>query len=222
MDYIKYPRTYHLNWSKGVQSDDKIIKCLDHFIGKEIVALEKLDGENTTLYSDYYHARSIDSKFNFTRSWVATMHSGMRFDIPNNLRLVVENMWGKHSIRYENLNGYAYLLSIWKDIGSKKHICLNYDETLEWADKFDLPMPKELYRGVFDEVKLRAIANSLDDKKVEGYVIRLTDEYLLSNVNKSIAKYVREGHVQPDSDHWLKNAKKNGDLIKPIKPYYMS
>jgi hypothetical protein len=146
MRRIKYPRTYHFPWSLVVQSDDKIIKDLSHLIGKEIVVSEKLDGENTTLYPDYYHARSIDSMFNKTRSWVAKMHSVLRDDIPSDMKLVGENMWGKHSIRYNDnqLKGYFYLFSMWKYNGNSD-FCINFDDLLEYSELLDLPMPKVFY-----------------------------------------------------------------------------
>ena len=43
---IKYPRTFHLPWSPGATSDDKMLKSIEHFIGKEVVITEKMDGEN--------------------------------------------------------------------------------------------------------------------------------------------------------------------------------
>lgn len=220
--YTKYGRTYHLPWSKGIQSDDKIIKNLSSFENKEIVVLEKMDGENTTLYSDYYHARSLDSQYNFTRSWIAKMHSVMKFDIPENFRFVFENIWAEHSIRYENIDTYAFLLSIWKTSEDEsKDVCLSYDDTKDWAELLDVRMPKEFYRGIFDQEKLIELANTIDTTKIEGYVIRLTSEFDKKDMQTSVSKFVRDGHVQPNAEHWLKNAKQNGQLIGNIKPYYM-
>jgi len=67
-DYIKYPRTYHLPWSEEVKSDDKTLHDLSHFIGKEVVITEKMDGENTTWYNNNTHARSIDSQSTISRT----------------------------------------------------------------------------------------------------------------------------------------------------------
>jgi hypothetical protein len=53
---IKYPRTYHLPFSEALQSDDKLIDSLDEIGGREVVALLKMDGENTTLYNDEHPA----------------------------------------------------------------------------------------------------------------------------------------------------------------------
>ena len=53
---IKYPRTPHLPWSLGATNDDVKQRDLSHFVGKQVVVTEKMDGENTTLYNDYIHA----------------------------------------------------------------------------------------------------------------------------------------------------------------------
>lgn len=72
IDRIKYGRTYHLPWSPGATSDDKMHAEVESlFGGQEIVVTEKLDGESTTIYADRFtHARSVDSKAHRSRDWV--------------------------------------------------------------------------------------------------------------------------------------------------------
>lgn len=220
----KYPKTYHVPWSLAIQSDDKIFKSMSHFHGKFIVATEKLDGENTTLSSTYYHARSLDSAFNWTRSWVATMHACLRYDIPEGMKLVGENLFAKHAIEYPDysLEGYFYLFSMWEDIiGSEEDYCLDYDDIVSYANLFDLPMPKVLYRGIYDEVALQKIANELDTSRCEGYVIRTVDGFMRSEFTKCVAKFVRANHVQDNADHWLKSAVQNGKLQPNVRPKCM-
>jgi hypothetical protein len=43
-NYTKYPRTFHLPYSFGRTSDDKVLKTDDQFIGKHVVITEKMDG----------------------------------------------------------------------------------------------------------------------------------------------------------------------------------
>ncbi len=45
LEYIKYHRTYHLSYSKGLQNDDKKHFKDSFFDGKEIVVTIKMDGE---------------------------------------------------------------------------------------------------------------------------------------------------------------------------------
>lgn len=91
--YKKYPRTPHLPFSLGVQSDDKVLKSISHFEGKDIIITEKMDGENTTMYSNHIHARSIDSKHHPSRDYVKQLHANIKYMIPSNMRLIGENMF---------------------------------------------------------------------------------------------------------------------------------
>src|SRR5690606_33193847 len=57
---VKYPRTYHLPWSPGMTKDDRMMDSDKAFEGKEVIAVVKMDGENTTMYQDYIHARALE------------------------------------------------------------------------------------------------------------------------------------------------------------------
>lgn len=217
----KYPRTYHLPFSKALQSDDKLIDSLNAFHDQEIVVTLKMDGENTTMYHDgYSHARSIDSKTNWTRDVVKKILSVIQHDIPEGYRLCCENLYAKHSIEYPDdyLEGYVYLLSVWDE----KNTCLSWDDTMLYAELLDLPTPKVLYRGIYDEKKLKEISEKLDTNIEEGFVVRLTKSIPYDEFSNCFTKYVRAGHVQEDAEHWLKNAKPNGTPKQPCKPSFMS
>jgi hypothetical protein len=41
----KYPRTYHLPFSPGLQNDDRVIETLGGLIGQEVIVTEKMYGE---------------------------------------------------------------------------------------------------------------------------------------------------------------------------------
>ncbi len=49
---VKYPRTAHLPWSGATTADDITADDIIGFAGKNVVATVKLDGENTTMYSE--------------------------------------------------------------------------------------------------------------------------------------------------------------------------
>lgn len=68
--YVKYPRTYHLPWSPGLTDDDRMLPSTKVFEGKQVVVTEKMDGENTTMYRDYMHARSLEEEHHESRCWV--------------------------------------------------------------------------------------------------------------------------------------------------------
>lgn len=195
--YVKYPRTFHFPWSRGMTSDDKVIKSLTFMEGKRVVATAKMDGENTSLYRDHYHARSLDSQHHPSRDWVKAFWSTFRHEIPEGFRICGENLYAQHSLRYDDLKSYFYMFSMWE--GKR---CLSWDETVMWADLLGIEMVPVLYDGIFDEVKIREIAEGLDPEKVEGLVVRVADEFNYDDFSRAVAKYVRANHVTTDT-HWM-------------------
>lgn len=197
MKLYKYPRTYHLPFSKGATSDDKILKDTKHFIGKKIVVTEKMDGENTTIYRDYYHARSLDSKHrNYHSYLLSEIIPRIKYDIPENWRICGEYLYAKHSIWYTDLEDYFLVFSIWNG-----ESCLSWEETREYCELLGLSIVPELYIGDYDEDKIKSIAENVVEHGGEGIVVRLLDTFSYENFSTSIAKYVRENHVQTDG-HW--------------------
>jgi hypothetical protein len=193
--YVKYPRTWHLPWSPGASKDDRILKDAKQFEGKEVVVTLKMDGENTTMYNDYIHARSLNDKKHWSKTWIKNYHAGIAVDIPENMRLVVENLYAKHSIKYTNLKSYAYGISVWEGLK-----CLSWDESLEWFALLGMPVVPVLYRGVWDERAIRDIFVDYDLN--EGYVVRTVDGFHYRDFPKCVAKFVRKGHITSD-DHWF-------------------
>lgn len=229
----KYPRTFHLPWSECVHDDDKRIESLAVFEGQEIVVTEKMDGENTSLYCDGMHARSIDSPNNFTRSWCQRLQATLAPDIPAGYVFNGENVGWRHSIHYQHLQGFFYLFAIWDDHEQR----LAFDDLVEWAHVLDIPLPRVLYRGVFDEQRLRQIARDItqhnerhrrgetpDADRMEGYVISLTRSIARSEFAQATAKFVIKDHLQPNKgdqvEHWLKHTAPNnlqkGARMHPI------
>ena len=196
----KYPRIPHLSFSPGVGFDDlKLDRDRDRlFADCQIVVTEKLDGENTTLYQDYIHARSLDGRHHPSRAWVKALHASIGRDIPQGWRICGENLYARHSIAYENLSSYFYLFSIW----DRDNYCLNWAQTQEWAQMLDLELPKVIYQGVWDKAKIKAIANNIDPEICEGFVVRKVDKFHYNDFAQNMAKWVRPHHVQTD-EHWM-------------------
>lgn len=193
----KYPRTPHLSWSLGYASqDDLVLENTRHFHGMEVVVTEKMDGENTNMYTDYLHARSINYRPHPSRDWVKKLHSNIAHLIPSEWRLCGENVYARHSIVYENLDTYFYLFSIWDE----HNTCLNWQQTLEWADLLGLKTPREFYKGVWDE---KLISNlQIDTERCEGYVVRTCQSFSYDTFDLHVAKWVRKEHVTTDQK-WL-------------------
>lgn len=197
--YYKYPRTPHLPWSPGATNDDKVLVDTKHFIGKHVVVTEKLDGENTTLYHNHLHARSIDSKNHPSRDWIKAFHSTIKYKIPDNARICGENMFAKHSIYYEDLNSFFYVFSYWIN-----NLCMNWQIVLDCCRDLGLEPVPVLYDGIYDEEYIK----TLYKEGTEGYVIRLWGSFKYEDFKSSVAKFVRLNHVQTD-EHWM-----HSELIK--------
>jgi hypothetical protein len=200
---IKYPRTYHLPWSLGASNDDKILKDFSGFYGKTVVVTEKMDGENTSITPNECYARSINSGYHESRSWVRRFASEIQYYIPHNYRICGENLYATHSIEYNNLKSYFYGFSVWEGIR-----CLSWKETLEWFDFLGIISVPILYYGKFNINILKNI--ELDIDKQEGFVVRIIDEFNMIDFNKYVAKYVRKNHLTT-SDNWMNSKiRKNG------------
>lgn len=195
VDWVKYPRTYHLPWSLGATDDDKTLPDTKSFHWKNVVVTEKMDGENTTLYHDHLHARSIDSKSHPSRDWLKSFWSGIKNDIPDHLRICGENLYARHSIAYDSLSSFFMGFSIWDN---QTNVCMGWDDTVEWFELLGIEPVPVLYRGVYD----REVIQELWDCKSEGYVVRLASEFHYDDFTKSVAKFVRPNHVQTDG-HWM-------------------
>ena len=197
--YVKYGRTNHLPWSPGITDDDRVLKDTGNFYGREVVITLKLDGENTNMYRDHIHARSIDSRGGEDRAWVKNFWSSICYEIPEGWRICGENMWAEHSIHYDNLKSYFYGFSIWNE----RNECLSWDETLEWFELLGITPAPVLFRGIFIEKYIRELHLDLnmDFQKDEGYVVRVADKFTYGEFKSSVAKFVRAGHVMT-SKHW--------------------
>lgn len=195
----KYPRTPHLPFSLGRSADDKILQSMSHFEGRDIVVTLKMDGENTSLYADGYHARSLDSRHHPSRDWLKAYHANhLAQVIPAGWRVCGENLFARHSIGYTDLQSYFMGFSIW----NAENRALSWAETLVYFELMGITPVTEVYRGVFDEAVLRKLADTLDTEKNEGFVVRLASEFAYNDFRVSVAKWVRPKHVQT-SEHWM-------------------
>ncbi|MEU6315475.1 RNA ligase family protein [Streptomyces sp. NPDC047014] len=190
-----YPRTPHLPWSPGASADDVRATGPAGLAGQEVVVTEKLDGENTTLYADGLHARSLDSGHHPSRAWVKALQGRIGAGIPAGWRVCGENLYARHSLPYEDLDSWFYGFSVWDG----EH-CLDWDRTVRFLHGLGVPTPRVLWRGRFDERALRRLR--LDPARQEGYVVRTVAGFARADFGRCVAKWVRPGHVQTDA-HWM-------------------
>ena len=196
MKLYKYPRTPHLPFSPGATSDDKMLDNMDHFIGKQVVVTEKMDGENTTIYKNYYHARSLDSAHKSYHSWLLGFIPTIQYKIYPNTRICGEYLYAKHSIGYDNLKSYFYGFSLWEE-----NTCLDWFSTQDEFKRIGIISVPVLYIGEFEPDFIKNLAEQTVKRGAEGIVVRVTDSFEYEDFSTSVAKYVRSNHVQTDK-HW--------------------
>lgn len=197
--YIKYPRTYHLPWSHGT-SDDKILKDESVFDGYEVVVTLKMDGENTSMYDDYIHARSLDLSKHESRTLIKQLHARIKYELADNWRICGENMYAVHSIQYDDLPSVFLMFSFWID-----QVCQSWDDTVMYAEMLGLETVPVIYRGKYDQ---KSIVDAFKpyEKDHEGYVVRISDEFPYMAFKESVAKYVRpefKEMVDNSEGHWM-------------------
>jgi hypothetical protein len=194
--YVKYPRTPHLPWSPGASEDDlKWTSASLYFRpSTEVVVTEKMDGENTTIYKDYLHARSIDSGYHASRSWVKNFAAQWQHELSPTQRIVGENMYAVHSLKYTNLKSYFYGIAMWQE-----GLCYTWDNTVNYFELLGIEPAPVIAKGIWRDVMSDLAKVPMTER--EGYVVRNAGVFLLKDFGKNVAKYVRANHVTSDS-HW--------------------
>jgi len=207
----KYNRTYHLPWSPGTTSDDKISNDITSLIGSEIVITEKLDGENTGMTNDGVYARSHAT---FTTSdWTREVRQLHNIKVRGNLSedefLFGENLEGIHSIEYTNLKSYFYIFGV-----RDNNIWVPWSSVEEYSYLLDIPTVPVLFKGyVNSEEELKELVDKLTSEKSElggereGIVVRSAGMFHNDDFAENVSKWVRANHVQTD-EHWTRNWKK--------------
>jgi hypothetical protein len=205
---MKYPKTYHLPWSKGITRDDRVVKNIDHLIGRNVVITEKLDGENTSLLAHKTHARSEDSQHHPSRDWIKGYWAERCYKIPIHIQVVGENMFAQHSIPYTKLTTYFYGFGAFEN-----GYVMSWEDTLVLFKQLNIESVPVLYKGTLkaDTIEMLMDIDNLKptfSDELEGYVIRPADGFKTEDHALNVLKYVREGHVQTDI-HWTKQWKPN-------------
>lgn len=200
--HVKYPRSYFVPWGEKVTKDDKKLPNDDHFIGKDVVVTIKMDGENTTMYNDHIHARSIDSGSHPTRNKVKEIWSQVGYQLSEDERICGENLYAKHSVEYKELPSYFMVFSWWDG-----NTCLSWEETEFNAAACDLELVPVMYKGVYDQKKIHEIyEKEFKGEGCEGYVIRMADEFTYGQFRMSLMKYVDptfRAKVNASHGHWI-------------------
>jgi len=224
----KYGRTYHLPFSPGTTSDDKINSDWweDLLKIRKIIITEKLDGENSCVNSVGVFARSHAAPNN--KPWanhLKELRALILKDIEeNNIEIFGENLYAIHSIEYDNLDSHFYVFGIrsgntWLSWDKVEEICFLLDlktvPVIGIYNTSDFENPLE-FRNFVESITINQSTFGSRDVstgekcEMEGVVISNYDGYETDDmgqiVSSNVFKYVRSNHVKTD-EHWIKNWK---------------
>ena len=202
----KYNRTFHLPFSLGATSDDKISKSVDSLLNKKLIITEKLDGSNTCLEKNGCFARSHSGPPNHESfDGLKALHANVKSDIPDHIQIFGEWCFAEHSIHYYELPSYFLVFNV-RD--NEKNSWESWDVVQLWADVINCPTVPVLWEGSFlNENELEKKCSSFMKEPSchgglrEGVVVRIYDEFQDSEFSLNVMKSVRKNHVTTDN-HW--------------------
>jgi hypothetical protein len=199
---VKYPRTWHLPNSPGLTDDDRVLQpeVLATWKGTEVVVTEKMDGENTTMYSDYIHARSLEYEARFDRDRIKALHGRMGWQIDPDMRICGENLTAVHSLKYKELPSYFMIFGVWI-----RDVSLPWEDVVTYAQVLGLPTVPTLWKGPWEAFNQALLHELMDFTRQEGYVVRPTASYTLREHSTRVGKYVRKGHIADSHGHWTRH-----------------
>ena len=207
----KYPSSPHWVHSPEVHRDDSTHQNPERCIGVEVGISEKLDGGNTCLWQGEAYARSTGQPA--TQGWFAMVkkhHAWKTIDVPSNICIYGEDLYGIHSIHYDPIpEDETYRVFNIRE-GDE---WMSLDEKIAYSTQLGFLTVPLLFRGVFHSIK--EITQWFDHHirqpsslgpEAEGFVLQITDRFHTNDFSNNVAKYVRKGHVQTDQ-HWTRNWK---------------
>jgi hypothetical protein len=218
----QYPRTPHVSYSPGGTPDDLRCTSISHLLKKNgdgIVITEKLDGGNCMIRDGKVYARSHGQEAkhpSFSR--VKELARSLSYNSKlQHLCLYGENMQAIHSIDYHGLSSFFYLFAVRDTVTKRWH---SFEDVLQLANEFNLHTVPVIYQSnaVQEVLSERQIEHLLTRRATEpssvsslvepeGFVIRVNASFTDSEFPDSIAKYVRQNHIQTD-DTWRRTWKK--------------
>ena len=204
----KYPSTPYWPWSPTIGRGDAVHRHPERFVGRPVVATEKLDGGCTLLHAGRVYARSVSAPSE--AKWMAMVkkHHAWKVTEPD-VWLYGEDIYGVHSIAYnpvpEDRTFHAFAL---RDAAGE---FAAFGDLERYAESRRIPVVPVLFRGVFRslaEVReflthAHAEPSALGAER-EGVVLRLERAFPAVDFPEAVCKSVRPNHVQTD-EHWTRH-----------------
>lgn len=181
----KFPRTPHLPGSKHTEDDIHTNYSYDG----EVIATEKMDGTNIRMTRDGYYTRNNSPASNKWAYPLINYHHNIRHTIPSGVTILGEFMFHRKHISYDGLP------SIYMMFGAVDgNRVMSWEETEELSQLVGIPLVRVMKRGKPNDV-IRD-CKSIVDNKIEGFVIRPSESFMVEDYGNVVAKFVG-GHHNP-------------------------
>src|SRR4051794_13775229 len=137
------------------------------------------------------YARSLDSG---TSAWdrpAKALWAMTAYRIPDDWRVCGESMWARRSIAYTDLPGVFIVFGIWDETDT----LLGWDDTVDWAQRLELPVVPVLYRGASLSEGRAAWARGHTPETSEGFVVRSAGRIPAAQFSRELLQWVRPNHA---------------------------
>jgi len=204
----KYCRSLHAKISLGTTSDDRFMPdgYVKSFAQKDgLVLTEKLDGQNNCFSKRGVFARSHASPTQ--HPWDKPMRERwnlIKNDL-NELEIFGENMYGIHSIAYNNLESYFYVFAVRE--GDR---WLSWEEVKFYAAMLDFPVVPEI------EIT-KNLSDVFEENKDENIVL---GEWLTANLGMNWEQSVETSGLLGGFDPKTGNPCSEGFVIRNKDAYF--
>jgi hypothetical protein len=185
-----YPRIGHLPDSPGATARDRVQTDLSWLDG-ELVVTEKLDGGPLTFTRDKVYGRTPRSP---ARPWdrpATALWAMISYRIPDHWRVCGESMYARRRLAYTDLPGVFIVFGLWDETDT----LLGWDDTVDWAERLELPVVPVLYRGGSLSEARAAWSRRRTAETSEGFVVRAAGRIAADDLPLRMVQWVRPGHT---------------------------
>ncbi len=235
-DFHKYPRTPHLDCSKGT-SDDKRLgpkESARMLADESLIVEEKLDGTNVGLHladgklilqcRGHEITAGMHPQYDLFKQWATTKRIVFEEMLGERFLIYGEWLYARHSVFYRELPHYFFEFDIFD---KQEKVFLTLDRRLEMLDGSGLQTVPVVHRG---KVSLKQLKNlvgpSQYDSRLTNPATGRSDDlmeglYLRTEANDIVtarAKFVRPEFTQcvQHSNHWQQETMVPNELAKSI------
>ena len=235
-DFHKYPRTPHLDWSKGT-SDDKRLgpkESARMLADDSLIVEEKLDGTNVGLHiadgvlilqcRGHEITAGMHPQYDLFKQWATAKRTVFEEMLGERFLIYGEWLYARHSIFYQQLPHYFFEF----DIFDKLEKCfLNLGERLKMLSGTGIHTVPIVHRGKTTPKQLRSLvgqsqfesqltnpSSGRSDDLMEGLYLR-TEK---NGVVTARAKFVRPEFTQcvQQSNHWQQETMVPNELADSV------